>query len=87
MGRTLPARSLAWCDPRAYERGDPVPRDLVLVAHPYRRDLVLVKRVARVEADGRLYLLGDEPGESTDSRHFGPVRREALRGRVRPLFP
>ena len=28
------------------------------------------------------FLLGDDPGHSTDSRHFGPVPRKALLGRA-----
>ena len=46
---------------------------VVLARHPYRSGLYLVKRVARVEGDGRLFLSGDQPAESTDSRHFGAL--------------
>lgn len=35
---------------------------------------VLVKRVAAVGPEG-VTVLGDDPGSSTDSRHFGPVAR------------
>ena len=42
----------------------------------------LVKRVAAIEADGRLVLRGDNPPASTDSRAFGPVSVEKLRGRA-----
>ncbi len=32
----------------------------------------LIKRVAKTAA-GHIWLAGDNPGRSTDSRHFGPV--------------
>ena len=32
------------------------------------------------------FLLGDDPGHSTDSRHFGPVPRKALLGRAWLVF-
>jgi type IV secretory pathway protease TraF len=43
-----------------------------VVADPRRPGHRLVKRVADAER-GRLIVLGDNPGASTDSRHFGPV--------------
>jgi signal peptidase I len=34
------------------------------------------------------FVLGDNSAESTDSRHFGPVSREAIQGKVmRIVFP
>lgn len=48
------------------------PGDLVVVEHPDRPGLLLVKRVARVGPDG-YWVLGDAPSASTDSRQFGPV--------------
>ena len=41
-----------------------------------------VKRVARVESDGRLWVEGDNPFGSTDSRDLGAVATEAVFGRV-----
>jgi inner membrane protease subunit 1 len=32
--------------------------------------------------EGHVWLLGDNPADSTDSRHYGPVQRGRLRGRV-----
>ncbi len=56
--------------------------DLVLAKHPYQRDVHIVKRVARITDDGRYYLLGDNPHESTDSRAFGALRPERILGKV-----
>ena len=63
------------------------PGDVVAVVDP-RTDRrtggrVLVKRVAAVDpGDGRVTVLGDNPGASTDSRTFGPVRPERVLGRA-----
>ena len=54
-----------------------------VVAFPDPRDpgRLLVRRVGHVGRAG-LEVLGDNPAASTDSRHFGPVRRRDLIGRV-----
>ena len=46
--------------------------DIVVLEHPQRAGMLIVKRVERVDADG-FWVTGDAPGASTDSRHFGPV--------------
>jgi nickel-type superoxide dismutase maturation protease len=65
---------------------------LVVVEHPARPGYEMVKRLAGLpgeQAGGRrlganeYWMLGDHPGGSTDSRQFGPVPREAIRGVVR----
>ena len=57
--------------------------DVVLVSHPFKPDVLMVKRVLRVEPDGRLFLVGDNPDPlaSEDSHNFGPVSLEAVRGK------
>ena len=62
-----------------------VPRrgDIVVVADPREPGRTLVKRVANVDLHGALWLLGDNPEASTDSRTFGPVRQSEVVGRVR----
>ena len=69
-------------DPRAYRTRPPVRGDVVLARHPYRGDVRLVKRVTRVEPSGAVFLEGDNPAESSDSRVFGALRPERLLGRV-----
>ena len=59
--------------------------DVVLVDHPTRSDVRILKRVAEVRPEG-LWLLGDHPPESTDSRHFGVVPLSKLRGVVIARF-
>lgn len=52
--------------------------DVVVFTSPVEGG-VLVKRVAAL-APGEVTVVGDNEGASTDSRHFGPVRRESVRG-------
>jgi nickel-type superoxide dismutase maturation protease len=74
-------------DMRAYKTRSPQGGDLVLLRHPYRPQLLLVKRVSRVEPDGRLRVAGDNPAESSDSRAFGALLPEQIVGQVTSRFP
>ena len=62
---------------------------IVVIEHPGRPGFELVKRVAHARdgasepAPGELWVVGDDPDASTDSRAFGPIRRDAVRGVVR----
>ena len=56
--------------------------DIVLADHPYKKSVRILKRVARIEHDGALHLVGDNPAKSTDSRTFGAVSIESIIGRV-----
>ncbi len=61
----------------------PAVGDVVAVADPRDPSRVLVKRVAAVDrAAGALDVRGDDPGASTDSRHFGPVPLASVVGRA-----
>lgn len=69
---------------------------VVVVEHPDRPGFEMVKRVIAVPGDlspdGRvlgpdeLWVEGDTPEESTDSRAFGPVRREHVKATVRLVY-
>lgn len=65
--------------------------DVVVVEHPGRPRYEMVKRVTalpgervgeRTLEDDEYWIEGDREDASTDSRHFGPVRREQLKARV-----
>ena len=57
----------------------PRPTDVLVFDHPeYGR---LIKRLERVEPDGRLFMCGDDI-DSVDSRRFGPIDTTTVRGVV-----
>jgi hypothetical protein len=68
----------------AYRAGDlllgwrlvrrPGPHQVVVIHHDKRP---LIKRLIAQDAKG-LWVVGDSPLRSTDSRHFGPLPQEAL---------
>lgn len=57
------------------------PGDLVALPDPRRPSRIVVKRVASV-GPGGVRVLGDNARASTDSRHFGSVAPEQVRGRA-----
>jgi nickel-type superoxide dismutase maturation protease len=73
-------------NPRAYRSAAPRPGDIVVAQHPYQPKLRLVKRIAKTTDDGRYYLEGDNPTESTDSRSFGPISPQQIVGQVTCRF-
>ena len=56
--------------------------DIIWLTHPLHSDRQIIKRVSRVSQEDGLYILGDNPKESTDSRTFGAVPRSKVLGRV-----
>ena len=54
---------------------------VVVTWHPQRSGLRLIKRLSRVDFTG-LWLLGDNPVESIDSRQLGAVPAKLLIGEV-----
>lgn len=70
------------------------PGDIVVIEHPARPGFEMVKRVASVgdhAPDGtdvvdRVWVEGDDPSSSTDSRAFGAVPLDLISGRVRLVW-
>ena len=56
--------------------------DIVVAKHPFEQNNEVVKRVERINERGNYYLVGDNFEESSDSRHFGAVTREYIKGKV-----
>ena len=59
---------------------------MVVTWHPQRSELRLIKRLSRLDSIG-LWLLGDNPTESTDSRQLGAVPTNLLIGEVVGRLP
>lgn len=82
MYPTLRSGAVLSVDTEAYRVNCPQPGDIVLARHPFRKEGWLVKRVYAVN-NGQEYILhGDNLPESTDSRFFGPLRRDQIVGRI-----
>lgn len=64
------------------------PGDVVMLRHPLRPHLTVVKRVDHRTSDG-WWVSGDSLEDSEDSRHFGAVANDLIVGRLiwryRPL--
>ena len=70
--------------------------DVVVIEHPRRPGFEMVKRVTGLPGDlapdgsvlapHEIWVEGDNPPASTDSRHFGAVGRELVTARVRVVW-
>jgi nickel-type superoxide dismutase maturation protease len=56
--------------------------DPAVVRDPRQPERELIKRVQGIAANGKLTLVGDNPGASTDSRTFGTVSPGLVIGRA-----
>ncbi len=56
--------------------------DVVVARRPDRPELEIVKRIQAIDAGGAIFLVGDNPASSTDSRQFGAVMRHHILARV-----
>ncbi len=55
--------------------------DIVVANHPFKQSVVIIKRISEINEKG-LFLVGDNPIESTDSRSFGEVSIKNVLGKV-----
>lgn len=56
--------------------------DIVVAKHPSEQNSEIVKRVERINECGDYFLVGDNLEDSNDSRHFGAVTKEYIKGKV-----
>ena len=59
---------------------------IVVANHPLNTPKLMIKRVHKISLEG-IDLRGDNLNSSTDSRQFGLVRRENIKGVVESIFP
>lgn len=69
-----------------YGKRPPQQGDVVLLQHPLRSDVRVIKRIASLDRD-TVFVQGDNPAESTDSRSFGGVPRSKILGRITLVLP
>lgn len=56
--------------------------DVIVLRHPFKTDVTLIKYVAFVNEQGAVYVLGTNLKESTDSRTLGWIPPKLIYGRV-----
>ena len=56
--------------------------DIVVAKNPSEPVGEIVKRIEQINERGHYFLIGDNPQDSNDSRHFGAVTREYIKGKV-----
>jgi nickel-type superoxide dismutase maturation protease len=56
--------------------------DVVVLRHPYRKDVTLVKGIKSIDDAGLMRVQGLNADESTDSRSFGAVSKSLIIGKV-----
>lgn len=64
----------------AYVLVDPEVDELVVVKHP-KDSTPMIKRIKEISGKD-YFVVGDNLEQSTDSRHFGPIKKEHIVGRV-----
>jgi len=56
--------------------------DVVVAKHPMEQGTEVIKRIERIDAFDRYFLVGDNLEDSNDSRHFGSVAKGDIKGKV-----
>ena len=56
--------------------------DIVVAKHPLEVVSEVIKRVERINEKGHYFLVGDNLKDSTDSRNYGAVTRDYIKGKV-----
>ncbi len=56
--------------------------DIVVAKHPIEQNSEVIKRIERIDERGNYFLVGDNLEDSNDSRHFGAVSSEYIKGKV-----
>ncbi|MBI5591514.1 MAG: signal peptidase I [Deltaproteobacteria bacterium] len=87
-------------DKTAYQRMPPKRGDVIVFVYPDDRSKIYIKRIEALPGDiitredgqketvphGSVYVLGDNRGQSTDSRNFGFVPLRDVIGKVRQVY-
>jgi hypothetical protein len=68
-------------DPDAFSRRAPSAGELIVAPDPRTRGRILIKRVAALDADGRIVVSGDHPAHAADGTAIGPIASTAELGR------
>ena len=56
--------------------------DIIIAKHPFKKSVIILKRLAEIDENGNYFLVGDNPSESTDSRTFGAISAKHILGKA-----
>lgn len=56
--------------------------DIILAKHPFKKSVIILKRLTEIDENGNYFLVGDNPPESTDSRTFGALSAKHILGKA-----
>lgn len=56
--------------------------DIVVAKHPIEQVTEVIKRIKEINSRGHYFLVGDNLDDSTDSRHYGAVTKDYIKGKV-----
>ncbi len=68
-------------DSSAYEDKEVLAGDVIVFNHPFIKDFIMIKKVKEI-IDSRYFVIGINESKSTDSRHFGTIKKESIIGKV-----
>ena len=66
----------------AYIFGIPSKGDVIVFNHPKEKNRFLIKRITLVNNSDEYFVIGDNKNFSQDSRHFGPIKKNLIIGKV-----
>lgn len=66
----------------AYTFGNPRKGDVIVLKHPKEKNKFLIKHISLVTNSNEYYVVGDNKEFSQDSRHFGPIKKDLIIGKV-----
>ena len=69
-------------DFNSYKSLTPSIGDIVIVKHPHKLDLLMIKRITCINEKGEFFVQGDNLLASTDSRTFGFISANLIMGKV-----
>lgn len=66
----------------AYNFTSPRKGDVIILKHPKEKDKFLIKRISLITNSDEYFIVGDNKNFSQDSRHFGPIKKDLIIGKV-----
>lgn len=56
--------------------------DIVLINHPSKQNVKMIKRIGEISKDEKFLLIGDDEGETSDSRSLSEIPKKDILGKI-----